>query len=238
MRDVAGFRPRGVVFDLDGTLVDNIGLHIEAFVWFARRHGLEVPPPERRVELDGRRNSEVFPVLVGRPLEPAELEAFETEKENYYRQLSAGKLAPLSGLRRLLACLAARGIPVAVATSAPAENVRHTLDELGLRDQLTEVVRGDQVARGKPWPDVFVAAAARLGVPPSECLAFEDTPSGIAAARAAGMTCVAVTTGFPGDALAGHDPAPDAIVCDYDAFLDGPGAWLCDPTASSETGPT
>lgn len=228
MRDVASFRPRAVIFDLDGTLVDNIGLHVEAFVRFAERHGVPVPPPERRAELDGRRNSEIFPVVLGRPLKPGELASFEAEKEGYYRQLSAGKLAPLSGLRHLLACLAVRGIPVAVATSAPAENVCHTLDELGLRDELTEVVRGDEVAQGKPSPDVFLAAAARLRVPPSECLAFEDTPSGVAAACAAGMACVAVTTGFSSDVLASHQPPPDAIVRDYEAFLDGPGAWLRD----------
>jgi beta-phosphoglucomutase len=106
------------------------------------------------------------------------------------------------------------------------ENVAHSLAELGLDRRLTRVMRSDEVARGKPAPDVFLAAADLVGVEPARCLAFEDAPAGIRAARAAGMRCVAVTTGFGAEALAVHGAPPDLAVPDFDAFLAVADAWL------------
>jgi len=220
------FRPRGVVFDLDGTIVDNMALHAEAFATFVARHGIPPLTREDRVRLDGKRNREIFPILFGRPLSDAEWQAHEAEKESLYREISTGRLSPHRGFARLLGALDARGIPVAVATSAPAENVTHTLRELDLAARLSTVVRADQVPRGKPFPDVFLAAAAALGAEPAACLAFEDAPAGIAAARAAGMACVALTTSFAASTLLDPDTGADAALPDFDAFLDGPGRWL------------
>jgi len=226
----------GVVFDLDGTLVANMELHARAFAAFVDRHGLPPLDEQARTRLDGKRNSDIFPELFGRALLRDELRAFAEEKESLYREISRGGLAPAPGLERLLDRLAARGIPCAIATSGPAENVRHTLAETGLSARLPRVVRGDQVPRGKPYPDIFLAAAAAIGVDPARCLAFEDSPSGVAAACAAGMGCVAVTTSFTAEAFAAAGVAPAAFVADFDAYLDGPsGQWLAD-TATPEAG--
>ena len=210
---------RGAIFDLDGTLVDNMAVHAEAFAIFVGRHGLPPLTLADRARLDGKRNRDIFPDLFGRPLSEDFLQACIHEKESHYRELSRGRLQPVPGLLRLLDALDDRRIPAAIATSAPAENVVHTLRELRLEDRLTEVVRSDRVARGKPHPDVFLAAAELIGVAPADCLAFEDAPAGILAARAAGMTCVAVTTGFTADALAAVGAPPDLAVRDYDEFL-------------------
>jgi HAD superfamily hydrolase (TIGR01509 family) len=215
-------RARGVVFDLDGTLVDNMELHAQAFAEFMAGHGLPPLDAAQRARLDGKRNTDIFPELFGRDLPRDELFALADEKEARYRALSRGRLVPLRGLDRLLALLAVSGIPVAVATSGPADNVRHTLAELGLADRITVVVRGDEVARGKPHPDIFLAAAARIGVPPGECLAFEDSPSGVVAARAAGMVCVALTTSFAEDAFRAAGAVPDRVLPDFEAFFSAP----------------
>lgn len=219
-------RARGVVFDLDGTLTDNMALHMDAFDAFVRRHGLPALTLAARARLDGKRNRDIFPVLFGRALDEDELRALSDEKESLYRELSRGRLQPLAGLRALLAALERHGVPVAVATSAPALNVPHTLGELGLALRLTRVVRSEQVPRGKPHPDVFLAAAESIGVAPEACLAFEDAPIGLRAARAAGMACVAVTTSFSAAEFSAHGAAPDASVRDFTEFLAGPGAWL------------
>ena len=97
------------------------------------------------------------------------------------------------------------------------------------------MVRADEVPRGKPHPDVFLAAARLLGVPAADCLAFEDAPAGVAAAKAAGMTCVGVTTSFSTAGLAAGGVAPDYTVKDFDEYLKGPGAWLMDQAGSSST---
>jgi HAD superfamily hydrolase (TIGR01509 family) len=218
-------KARGAVFDLDGTLADNMALHAEAFAIFVERHGLGVFDESLRARLDGKRNRDIFPVLFGRELADGELRRY-AGRRRVYRELSRGRLVALAGLDRLLDHLSARDIPVAVATSAPPENVQHTLAELGLSARFDRVVRADEVPRGKPHPDVFLAAARLLGLPAPECVAFEDAHAGVASAKAAGMTCVGLTTTFSAEALAAAGVAPDYAVADFDEFLAGPARIL------------
>ncbi|MFN8061333.1 MAG: HAD family phosphatase [Vicinamibacterales bacterium] len=214
-----GPRPLAAIFDLDGTIVDNMALHAEAFAAFAERHGLPTLTPADRAAIDGRRNSEIFPVLFGREMSREEWRSYEDEKEGMYRSVSRGRLRLMPGLAALLERARLRGIATALATSAPAANVAHTLAEVGLVDVFPTIVRGDEVRRGKPAPDVFLEASRRLDVPPSACVVFEDAPVGVAAARAAGMRVVALTTTF---AVADFEalPAPPHGICrDFDEFL-------------------
>ena len=169
-------------------------LHAEAFAVFALRHALPPLTEADRAKLDGRRNSEIFPVLFGREMPREEWLVYEHEKEGLYRDLSRGRLTVVAGLPALLERLASARVAVAPATSAPEANVAHTLGEVGLTAAFPIVVRGDQVRRGKPAPDVFIEAGRQLGVSSDGCVVFEDAPMGIAAARAAGMRVVALTT--------------------------------------------
>jgi HAD superfamily hydrolase (TIGR01509 family) len=221
---------RGFVFDVDGTIVDNMPFHVRAFDIFTERHGIPPLTKEKRARLDGQRNREILPILFERALADDEILSLAEEKESLYRELSRGRLSPLPGLRTLLDAADRLGIRVALATSAPEKNVQHTLTELGLLERLGgNVVRADTVPRGKPFPDVFLAAAERLGVPAADCIGFEDAPAGIRAVRAAGMACVAVTTNFRAEELAAHEAHADHVVADFDAYLRGPGAWLTAP---------
>lgn len=226
MVPLSQFRPRGVVFDLDGTLTDNMACHAEAFARFLANHGLPALTMEMRARIDGKRNSEIFPMLFGRDVSAVEAREFEEEKESAYRELSRERLRPVAGALTLLERLAARGIGVAVATSAPAKNVAHTLAAIGLADRIGVIARSDAVPRGKPFPDVFLHAAQALGVPAEACLAFEDAPVGVAAARAAGMRCVAITSTFSAEVFARAAAPPDAAYRDFQAYLDADGRWL------------
>ena len=212
-------RPRAAIFDLDGTVVDNMALHAEAFAVFAERHGLPALTPADRAKLDGRRNSEIFPVLFDREMTREEWLAYEHEKEGLYRELSRGRLTLVAGLPALLERMESQHIAVALATSAPELNVAHTLDETGLTGAFPTIVRGDQVPRGKPAPDVFIEASRQLNVPAADCVVFEDAPMGIVAATAAGMRVVAVTTSFSAAQFAEMDTPPDLACADFAAFL-------------------
>jgi beta-phosphoglucomutase len=239
MSALQAFRPQAAIFDVDGTVVDNMEWHMKALDAFVLRHGLPPMTIEIRRRTDGKRNSEIFPLLFGCDVSVDDLRAFEAEKEGAYRMLSRAGLAPMKGLVRLLDRLDQRRIPVAVATSAPAANVEHTLREIGLTDRLHVVARSDQVKHGKPAPDVFLYAASLLGVPPERCLAFEDAPIGIASARNAGMRCVAMTSTFSAETLFAGELPPDAAYSDFDAYLDDAGRWLREdgpePSHSGET---
>jgi HAD superfamily hydrolase (TIGR01509 family) len=212
-------RPRAVIFDLDGTIVDNMSLHAEAFAVFAERHGLPALTAADRAKLDGRRNSEIFPVLFDREMPRDEWLAYEHEKEGLYRKLSRGRLRVVAGLPALLERLADRRIAVALATSAPELNVAHTLDEVGLKDAFPTVVRGDQVGRGKPAPDVFLEASRQLDVPPEQCVVIEDAPMGIVAAQAAGMRVVAIASSFSAAQFNALASPPDLVCRDFEGLL-------------------
>ena len=216
------FAPRAVIFDIDGTIVDNMHLHAEAFAVFAERHGLPALTKDDRARLDGRRNSEIFPILLNRVVPRDEWQAYEREKEGLYRELSKGRLVPMQGLHALIARLRQDGIPAALATSAPQLNVEHTLAELDLVAAFPIIVRGDEVARGKPAPDVFIEAARLLAIDAADCLVFEDAPMGIEAAHAAGMRVVALTTSFTAAHFAQLERPPSLVCGNFDDFLQLP----------------
>ena len=210
---------RAFVFDLDGTLTDNMHLHAESFAIFCERHGLPPYSEELRLRLDGKRNRDIFPIVFDQELSMEEIRRYSREKEGIYRELSTGTIQVIPGALELLAQIESGGHPFAIATSAPAENVTHSLREIGLEGRFPIVARSDQVPRGKPYPDVFIKAAELIEVAPAQCHAFEDAPAGIRAARAAGMPTFALTTTFDRARLA--EEAPEAeLISDYVDYLE------------------
>lgn len=189
---------KGVIFDMDGVLVDNRDIHIEAFSQWCRRSGLEI---DKNVLLGyfGMGNDEIFPAILGRKMSVAEIEQFSNEKEAIYREIFATEIRPVSGLVDLLKALQGLGIPMAVGSSGMRRNVDYVLDKCGIASYFDVIVDGDQLARAKPDPEVFVKCAAKLGLAQDDCLVFEDSFAGIEAARAAGMRVVALATTFARD---------------------------------------
>ncbi|ABU56969.1 MULTISPECIES: HAD family phosphatase [Roseiflexus] len=204
------------IFDMDGTLLNNMPLYYAAFRIFIERHGLRPPPPFEAIRLIGMRQSDIFPALFGRTLTPEEIAHYSAEAGTIYREMLAG-VTPLPGLLRFLDLLEQRQVRIALATSAPRDNVAPTLEALGIADRFAAITLGEEVPRGKPAPDIFLEAAQRIERPAECCVVFEDSFAGIAAARAAGMRCIALATTHSADDLRAADP--DLIVADYDELL-------------------
>ncbi len=180
-----------VVFDLDGLMADSEPLAEWAWNQLLARYGQRLDAETRR-EILGLRVIESAGVVCRRldlPLTPQEAAA---ERERLFLDAITARLRPCAGLYPLLDELAARGLPLAVATSARREYALAEMEMLHIAHRFRALAAGDEVERGKPAPDVYLLAAARLGVDPARCLALDDAPLGVAAARAAGMTAVMV----------------------------------------------
>ncbi len=185
---------RAAVFDMDGTLVDNMRWHVRAWVAQCERRGVPCTPESFEREHAGKKSEEIVPLLVpGATAE--EVALFVHEKETLYQELYRPHLEPLPGLMELLARLESARVPLAVATAAPPGNRTLVLDGLDLTRRFATIVGAEDAPRGKPAPDIYLAAARRLGLEPGRCVAFEDAVNGVLAARAAGMRAVGITTG-------------------------------------------
>lgn len=207
-------RIKAYIFDMDGTLVDNCSYHVTAWQRFSRKYGRELT--EREI-LDwmGAQGGYYIERIMGRALPKEEVDRLCFEKEVLYRELYRPVMPP--GLREWLDRARAEGIRLALATGGPKENVALVLDTLDLCKDFTVVVDASMYARSKPAPDCFLSAAERLGVEPGTCRVYEDALNGIAAAKAAGMECHAVTFTNPRDVLAAA--GPDRVFDSYEELL-------------------
>ncbi|HEX9995681.1 MAG TPA: HAD-IA family hydrolase [Abditibacterium sp.] len=184
-----------LIFDMDGTLVDNMAFHGQTWLLWAAREGLPLSAPE----IMARTHGTIGDILARFfPLHTAEAR-FEIgeRKEALYREIYAPYLRLLPGCDDLLDWARQTGMPLALATAGDAKNIAFTLDGLEIRDYFETLVGGEDVQNGKPDPEVFLIAAQKLGAPPQKCLVFEDSPAGVEAARRAGMKCMVVNPMTP-----------------------------------------
>ncbi|MEW6760622.1 MAG: HAD family phosphatase [Pseudomonadota bacterium] len=193
------------VFDMDGTIVDNMAFHTDSWLAFFERRGLTLDADEFFRATAGRQGSEIMRAYLGEQMSDEEVGLLNHEKESVYRELYAPHRKTVAGFDALIERARLEGVKLAVATAAPPANIEFTLDGLDLRKHFDAVVGAADVARGKPHPDVFLKAAERCGVQPEHCIVFEDAPLGVEAARRAGMRCVVLTTTLPRDAFTDFD---------------------------------
>ncbi len=200
---------RALIFDMDGVIVNNDKYHYLSWMEFAKKHGKDVGFDEVKSWF-GNTNRTILENLFDYNLSIDQILQMGSEKEEIYRRIYAREIKPVDGLAGFLKSVDGF-FRLGVATSAPPENVEFVLRETGLKSWFESVTDASDIGKGKPEPEIFLKAAAKLGVEPAECLVFEDSFHGIEAARRAGMHVIGVATT--------HDPSrlknTDFIIRDF-----------------------
>lgn len=193
-------KPFAVIFDMDGVLVDSNPYHKKAWQRFFQNHGFDLSESDLKTKVYGKINSEIITHFFGK-LSREQIKKYACEKESLYRKLIEPEISSPEGLLRFLSTLKEKKIDVAIATSAPPENVMFVLKKLKIIDYFNVVVDESQVKRGKPDPEIYLKTAEKIGRKADECLVIEDSLSGVRAAKAAGMKVIAITTTHFGEEL-------------------------------------
>ena len=205
----------GVVFDLDGIIIDSHDQHHRSWHILAEELGSSLTNEQFKTSF-GMRNESCIPDVFGwaEPGDHAKIANLADRKEAAYRELiRAEGLDPLPGMVDLLKTLADLGIPASIGSSTPRENILCAMELTGLAHTFSEanVTGAEDVQKGKPDPEVFLIAASKIGREPAHCLVFEDAHVGTAAAAAAGMKCIAVTTTHPRESFDAVDRIVDSL---------------------------
>lgn len=181
-----------VIFDVDGVLTDSYQPHYRSWQRMFAEHDITFTDDEFRRTF-GRTNRDILTTLYPGKLSEAEMRQWGDRKEELYREIIAAEFEPMPGAVELIDSLAAARFKLGIGSSGPPANIRLTLEKLGRAAQISAVITGADVQRGKPDPQVFLLAGERLGVPPARCAVIEDAPQGIEAANCAGMTSIGLT---------------------------------------------
>ncbi|WP_255428236.1 HAD family hydrolase [Ramlibacter cellulosilyticus] len=204
-----------LIFDMDGTMVDSMPAHAKSWDLFRQRHGVQLSVDEILKRTTGRNGIECVRLLLGDDLPEEEAKRLIDEKEADYRRIFAEDFREVAGFSEFARRAQARGLKIAVATAGDRNNLHFVLERVHVRPEAE--VRGDQGLPGKPEPDIFLAAAKKLGAEPRDCIVFEDAPFGIEAAHRAGMRAVAICSTHKAEELAG--PHVIASVRDFEELM-------------------
>jgi beta-phosphoglucomutase family hydrolase len=184
---------RGVIFDLDGVLVNTAPFHKKSWSDLADKQGFQITD-QLFYTTFGMQNYQIIPMLAPTKLSPQKIQRLSEWKERRYRRLIKGKLTLLDGARKLIDDLKTSGFLLAIGTSTPLTNLNFILEQIPIRHCFDACVTGQDVTRGKPAPDTFLKAAKKLALPANRCVVVEDALQGVQAAKAAKMPVIALTT--------------------------------------------
>ena len=205
-------RGRAVIFDNDGVIIDSEPMHIEADLRILAEYGVHWAPADL-FRFIGVRDSEMWRILTRELQLPDSPDMLAEKKARIRGEVFAPhRIRPIDGIPELFAALRHAGWKVAVASSSQRSLIGPWLEAMGLLSRLDAFVAGDDVVHGKPHPEPYLLAAERLGTDAGRCVSVEDSPHGIASAKAAGCRCIAFRNPFgPPQDLSGADEVVDSI---------------------------
>jgi beta-phosphoglucomutase len=201
----------GVLFDMDGVIINSYHYHLQSIKVFAEKYGFRLDEKEIMFNYFGRQNRVWIPALFDKSITEDEIEVLAEEKEAIYRQLYAPHIEPIAGLLSFLQELADRNVPMSVGTSAPRSNVDFVLEKTGCKKYFMGIIDDSMAKVGKPDPDVFLQAARLIDMPPQKCIVIEDSLAGIESGKRAGSKVIAMATTHKRDEL----PPTDLIADDF-----------------------
>jgi beta-phosphoglucomutase family hydrolase len=185
---------KAVIFDLDGTMLDNNSYHLSAWRQYLTDIGIQISDEAYRKYINGRTNKDAIEYIYQRNMTSEEAMVYTLEKEAVYRRIYEPFIKPVEGLTALLEFLQAHNLPIGIATSGIRVNIDFMFDHIPIRKFFSAIINSEHITHGKPHPEIFLKTAEALQVSPEYCLVFEDAAVGVKAAKAAGMNVVALTT--------------------------------------------
>jgi len=187
------YQYKAFLFDLNGTMIDDMEYHIKAWYRILNGLGAGISMEKTKEECYGKNHELLERVFPGR-FSFDEKNKMSVEKERQYQEAFRPHLQLLAGLPQVLEYYHKQGVKMAIGSAAIMYNIDFVLDGLGIRHYFEAIVSADEVANSKPDPETYLKCASLLGVPPESCLVFEDAPKGVDAAANAGMDCFVLTT--------------------------------------------
>jgi len=201
---------KAVIWDMDGVIANTAPYHLRAWQEVFHKRGVNFTE-EDFIHCFGQRNDTIIRNTLGKKVSQDEIAAIAKEKEASFRQKVKQNIKPLPGAIKLIKSLGELGFKLALASSAPIENIQLVLGGLGISDCFHAIITGRDVTEGKPSPQGFLLAAQRLGIKPRNCIVIEDAVAGVRAAKKAGMCCLALTSTHPRTSLKEADLIVDTL---------------------------
>lgn len=202
---------KAVIFDMDGVICHTNPFHSQAFKIFFEKRNLFPTEGDFMLHMYGKNNGYILSHFLGRKIEGQELLDLEFEKERLFREIYQHHIEPIPGFMQFFGALKVAKLKTGVATSAPFANLELIAGKLDLFPHLESALASEQVSKHKPDPEVYLKTAANLSVEPSQCIVFEDSFSGVTAAKNAKMKVVGVLSSHSVEEL----PICDLYIEDY-----------------------
>ena len=212
-RLISTMNTKAVIFDLDGTLIDNNAWHLKTWKIYLEKIGKDISEENYRKHINGRTNKDALEYIYNKKMTDAEAMVYALEKEALYREVYKNDIKPVHGLLELLEVLYKKSIPMSIATSGIQPNIDFMFEHIPIKQYFKHVVNSSHITKGKPDPEIYLKTASLLAIPAENCLVFEDAVVGVLAAHAAGMKVVAITTTQSAEELKNAE----LIISDYTA---------------------
>ena len=208
---------KAFIFDMDGTIVNNTPYHTRAWLQFLSKYNIHIKEEELHSKIFGA-SEEIMPRFFGKDLSAEENTQLSNEKEELYRNLYKDIIEEVRGLKHLLQIAKKKDIAVALATMSDLQNVSFIVDKLGVRSSFNIIAGAEQIARGKPHPEIYQFVLAALKINAEDAIVFEDSQGGVLSAKAAGIKVIGICTTHTKEQF--KEWEVDICINDFEEYID------------------